>query len=348
MTGIAAQGISVGFDARTGLLDGFTVEDHGRGVAPLHRAPWVGTDEVMPPDAAPLMATLGGDFFCAPFGGSEAGSPLHGWPANTPWHVIAEGHGRLQAVLARTVHGATLVKELSVEPGHPFVYQRHVFVGGEGRVPFANHANVSVPTGALIRTSRKAVWQTPPNPQESDPAMGRSALVYPASSADPAQFPSLTGTSDLTRYPWNPRHEDFVVGIEARGNLLGWTAVTRLGKGDLYLSLRHPDRVPMTMLWHSNGGRDYAPWSGRHFGCLGVEEGGAFNMLGIVPERDLSGPAAVELDRDGVVEVRHVIGAIAWPSEEPVVEVALMGGTVEITGEGGTVRHAPFRAGFLD
>jgi hypothetical protein len=104
----------------------------------------------------------------------------------------------------------------------------------------------------------------------------------------------------------------------------------------------------MTMLWHSNGGRDYAPWSGRHFGCLGVEEGGAFNMLGLVPERDLTGPAAVELDPDGTVEVRHAIGAIAWPSEEPVVNVTVEGGTVAVHGEGGALREVPFRAGFLD
>ena len=62
------------------------------------------------------------------------------------------------------------------------------------------------------------------------------------------------------------------VGIEAQGHRLGWTTVTRPEEGDLFLSLRNARRLPMTMLWHSNGGRDYAPWSGRHFGCLGVEE----------------------------------------------------------------------------
>lgn len=347
MTGIHADGICAGFDARTGLLDGFAVTDEGREVAPLHRAPWVGTDEVMPPDAAPLMATLGGDFFCSPFSGSEEGSPLHGWPANTPWHVVREDAEVLRAVLARPVFGATLVKEVSVAAGHPFVYQRHVYVGGQGRVSFANHANVSLTGGGIIRTSAKAMWETPPTPQESDPAMGRSALVYPAQSPDPMRFPTQDGTVDLTRYPWNPRHEDFVIGIEARGTSLGWTAVTRLGKGDLYLSLRNPRQVPMTMLWHSNGGRDYAPWSGRHFGCLGVEEGAADHMLALSSEADLAGPGALTLTPDGIADVRHVIGAIAWPSEEPVAEVRLDGDRIEITGEGGARRRVPFRAGFL-
>ena len=124
--------------------------------------------------------------------------------------------------------------------------------------------------------------------------------------------------------------------------------MTRLGAGDLYLSLRDPRRVPMTMLWHSNGGRDYAPWSGRHFGCLGVEEGAAEHMLGLSTEADLAGPGALTLRPDGIVEVRHVIGAIAWPSEEPVADVALEGGTVVVHGEGGARTRVPFRAAFLD
>jgi hypothetical protein len=137
------------------------------------------------------------------------------------------------------------------------------------------------------------------------------------------------------------------VGIEARGGSLGWTAVTRLGKGDLYLSLRDPRAIPMTMLWHSNGGRDYAPWSGRHFGCLGVEEGAAEHMLGISTEADLAGPGALTLRPDGIAEVRHVIGAIAWPTEEGVADVRLAGGKVTIRGERGAERQVSIRPGFL-
>ncbi|EYD74909.1 hypothetical protein Rumeso_03550 [Rubellimicrobium mesophilum DSM 19309] len=344
---VQAEGIRFGFDPMPGLLDGFTVTEGGREIAPLHRAPWVGTGEPMPEGAGPMMAKLGGDWFCAPFGGSAEGSPLHGWTAGARWQVVRQDGGTLRAVLERPVLGATVVKELSVEDGHPFVYQRHALVGGQGRVPVANHANLSLKTGGIIRTSAKSAWETPGTPQESDPARGRSALRYPARSEDPRAFPSVEGSSDLTRYPWNPRHEDFVVGIEAKGHRLGWTAVARPEEEDLYLSLRDARVLPMTMLWHSNGGRDYAPWSSRHFGCLGVEEGAADKMLGLSTEADLSGPGALTLVPDGLAEVRHVIGAIAWPTGEPVAEVAERDGTVEVRGEGGAVRRVPFRAGFL-
>jgi hypothetical protein len=347
VTEIAADGIRFGFDARTGLLDGFVVTDGGVEVAPLHRAPWVGKGEMMPPDAAPLMATLGGDFFCAPFASSENGSPLHGWPPNAPWTVVARDGGRLRAVLKRPVFGATLVKELSVRDGHPFVYQRHVFVGGEGRVAVANHANLSVKSGGIIRTSPKRAWETPKDPQESDPARGRSALSYPARAEDPSAFPGRSGPVDLTRYPWNPRHEDFVVGIEAPGHTLGWTAVTRPAEGDLFLSLRNAVCLPMTMLWHSNGGRDYPPWLGRHFGCLGVEEGAADHMLGLSTEADLAGPGALALEPEGTAEVRHLIGAIRWPTGESVAAMRAGDAVLEITGDAGTTRRLPFQPGFL-
>ncbi len=222
----------------------------------MHRAPWIDTDETMPPGAPPRMATLGGDFFCAPFCATEDDSPLHGWPPNSHWQFVASSEFQLCAVLLRPVSKATLIKELILRDGHPFVYQRHIFVGGEGSISFANHANVSVKNGAFIRASLKTVWESPAEPQESDPKLGRSKLVHPARSRDPRQFPGQDGPADLTRYPWNSRHEDFVVGIEADGHALGWTAVTRPQEGDLFLSLRNPLEIPMSMFWHSNGGRD--------------------------------------------------------------------------------------------
>lgn len=345
MIRIEAEGITFGFRADTGLLDGFTVTDGGHVIAPLNRAPWVDTGEVMPDGEAPLMARLGGDFFCAPFAASAEGSPLHGWPANSRWHVTRSQEGVLEAELEHRVLGARLTKRLLVLDCHPFVYQSHRFSGGSGRITFANHANVSVGNGAFIRTSPKRVWETPESQQEPDPARGRSALVSPAQSKDPRAFPGVDGPVDLTRYPWNPCHEDFVIGIEAAGNTFGWTAVTRPVEGDLYLSLRDPGRLPMTMLWHSNGGRDYPPWSSRHVGCLGVEEGAAEHMLSMSGEADLTGPGALTLG--GEVEVGHVIGAVVWPSGEPVSDVRIEQDGLAITGEGGCTRHVPMDIAFL-
>lgn len=341
---LAAHGVRATFRPETGLIELFTVTDGGREIAPLHRAPWVDTGEAMPEGAAPHMARLGGDFFCAPFAGREDGSALHGWPANAGWTVTGGGP-TLTARLDRTVQGAILTKTLTLRDDHPFLYQTHRFEGGTGRIPVANHANVAVKDGALIRTSPKHHWETPRDAQESDPTRGRSQLVYPARSGDPTAFPGKAGPVDLTRYPWGHRFEDFAIGIEAADSPLGWTAVTRLAKGDLFLSLRNPRALPMTMLWHSNGGRDYAPWSGRHVGCLGVEEGAAAQMLGLSTEADLPAPGFLTLG--GVTTVRHIIGAIDWPSAEPVAAVRIEGATLVVTGEQGASRTVPIDPSFL-
>jgi len=353
---LRAQGIEIGFEAQCGFVAAMRVSDGGREVAMFHVAPWAAGGEPLPADAAPHLRGLKGDFFCAPFAARSAdGSDFHGWPANGIWSELAGGTALCRRwVLDHAVAGAALVKELSVADGQPFLYQRHVFIGGEGGVPVANHANIAVPGGAHPRFSPKRWFETPASQQETDPARGRSRIRPATRAADPRAFPAADGgTLDLTRYPWAERDEDFAVGVEAEGTGLGWTAVSRIGTGDLFLSLRDPRALPMTMLWHSNGGRDYPPWNGRHRGCLGVEEGAALPMLGVssreVPDPlTASGMAPVlTLVPDGTAEVRHVLGMIAWPAEEPVAAVEIAGDRLRVTGEGGARRDLPFRAGFL-
>ncbi|MEM9435698.1 MAG: hypothetical protein AAGA15_01545 [Pseudomonadota bacterium] len=336
---IAADGISARFDASLGILTGFDVG----GVSPLHTAPWVGSSvgqEEMPEDAAPHLAKLGGDFFCAPFGSTEGNSPLHGWPPNSPWD--AEMHGNvLRAKLRRKVQGADLSKEITLLDGHPFVYQRHIFDGGKGALAVANHANVSLLLGGAIYTSPKSWWETPETAPEPDPTRGRSSLKYPARGSA-TQFPSENGTADLTRFPWGGAHEDFVCGLEESGHALGWTAVARTGRDDVFLSLRDARQLPMTMLWHSNGGRDYAPWSGRHRNCLGVEEGAALAMLSDSDQRDFPARGALELG--GRVDICHVIGALPWPDGEPVTNIELRGDRLLISGQSGSQVSVPIAA----
>ena len=347
---LSAKGIALAFSPRGGVIHPLTVTDEGAEVSPLHSAPWA--EGEVPADAPPHQRRLRGDFLAAPMGPGPDG--LHGLAANGDWAPLPSAPGTLRALLQGQVMGATVVKELSLTDGHPFLYQRHLFIGGSGALPLANHAMVSVPSGAKLSFSRKRWFETLAEPLELDPSRGRSALAYPKRHEDPAEFPGAVGDPvNLHRYPWGEAHEDFVAAVEEPSSPLGWTAVVRPDQGDLFLSLKNPKALPMTMLWHSNGGRDYAPWNGRHRGCLGVEEGAALPVLGLsaqeVPDPLAAAgqPGLVALEPEGTVEVRHVIGAIRWPSGQAVAGVRLEGDELTVTGDWGAERRLPFRGGWL-
>jgi hypothetical protein len=150
---------------------------------------------------------------------------------------------------------------------------------------------------------------------------------------------------ECTTYPWGDAHEDFAIGVEATGHALGWTAVVRPAQRDCFVSLRNPAQLPMTMLWHSNGGRDYAPWNGRHTGCLGIEEGAAAPMLGVATGDQLAGPGQLELGGEHIL--RHAIGACRWPSGERVTDIRIGNDVLVVVGEDGSERSLPFDIGFL-
>jgi hypothetical protein len=355
---IEANGIRARFEPLFGTISELVVERDGRKVAMLHKAPWIG--EQMPEDAAPHLGGLAGDFFCAPFGDASADSaPGHGWPANATWtHLGTErkdGETVARFRLDRKAMGADLVKELRLVDGHPFLYQRHIFTGGHAEgMSVANHAMVSLPNGGQLSFSPKRWWETPQIPLEPDPARGRSLLACPVKVTDPRHFPlAAGGEADITHYPFASRHEDFAIGVEVEGSKLGWTTVARSKEGDLFISLRNPARLPMTMLWFSNGGRDYAPWSGRHVGCLGVEEGLNRTMLGDSAGRtphplDAVGvPTGLTLDPNGSVEVRHVIGSVPWKGDGVVASVFSAAGGIEVKAASGQAATIPCDLAFL-
>lgn len=345
-----AQGIEAKFEPRCGFVSGFSVRDGDTLVAPLHQAPW---DEAeVPKDAPRHQNWLKGDFFAAPFSASRYG--LHGPTANGDWRPSHQEPHLIRAVLDGEVMGATVIKELSLSDGHPFLYQRHLFIGGEGAFPVANHAMVSLPQGGKLSFSRKRWFETPASAPESDPSRGRSRLSYPARAEDSAAFPAADGSEvNLHRYPWGEAHEDFVMAIEEPSATLGWTAVVRPETKDLFLSLRNPKVLPMTMLWHSNGGRDYAPWNGRHRGCLGIEEGAALPLLGISgqenpdPLQAAGQPGLLQLNPHGSCDIRHILGALHWPSGQMVANIRLDGDVLTVTGDWGAERQLPIRGNWL-
>ena len=358
---LAAKGIRLVLDLDIGHIAALSVEREGRACAPFHRAPWA--DDATPPGGtgdAPHLARISGDFFCAPFSTSDVEkAPAHGWSANSAWRAVsvhsAGGGVRARFELERSILGARLVKELTLSDGHPFVYQRHIFTGGTGALPVANHAMVRLPSGGRMAFSAKRYAETPDTPLEADPERGRSALAYPARSKDLAAFPAAGGDPvDLTSYPIASDHEDFVTLVEAADSALGWSAVSRPVEGDVALMLKNPDRLPVTMLWFSNGGRIYAPWNGRHRDVLGVEDGCTYSGHGHAastaanPMSDAGIPTAIRLDPAGTVDVRHVIGAAPPPEGfGHVVDLECGSGKLRIVDGEGHVLTLPFNTEFL-
>ncbi|MFV0360080.1 hypothetical protein [Tropicimonas sp.] len=331
----------VAINRRIGNIRQLAFVDGERRVAPLHTAPWVGEAAgELPAGLDPVERGLSGDFFCAPFGANnlEPG-PIHGWTANSAWQVLEHGEGTLGLRLERPVMGATVFKSLSLGRNAPLLSQRHRIVGGEGRLPVAHHPMIHMAAGGRFTTSAKRLALTPEMPLEP----GRNRLACPAGSTDPAAFPAAGGgTVDLGQLPVGRGTEDFVTLIEAEGSRLGWSAVLRAAEDDIVIVLKDPRVLPVTMLWHSNGGRDYSPWNGRHSGVLGIEDGvapgaaGHRGVLGANPISDAGVPVALDLapGREHVIE--HAILAFARPAGwGAVADVEISGDRLTVTADTG-------------
>jgi hypothetical protein len=357
-----AAGISLAVDLAVGHIRDFTVEMAGRTSTPLHTAPWVNDPEVADdPEIKPNLKYLSGDFFCAPFGGSdvETDAPGHGWPANSEWRLTGEersgGAVTARFELEKRVMGARIVKEFTLRDGHPFLYERHVFIGGSGAVSAAGHAMTDFKGEGRLSFSPKAFGYLPDAPQETDPARGRSLFASGVRFTDLGKLPLANGkTVDLHHYPVAKRHEDLAVLVEEPGAPLGWAAAVRSAEGDFMVSLKNPKDYPFTYLWFSNGGRFYKPWNGRHRGVLGIEEGRAYSAAGHAasiapnPLSEEGFPTALTLTPEGSVAVRHVIGGIPLPEGWSRVEaITVAGGHLRIAGDSPYAAIVPFDAGFL-
>ncbi|RWQ38034.1 MAG: hypothetical protein EOS20_09200, partial [Mesorhizobium sp.] len=146
--------------------------------------------------------------------------------------------------------------------------------------------------------------------------------------------------------------EDFVTLVEADHGGPGWTALARKAEADLVLVLKNPAELPVTMLWVSNGGRDYAPWSGRHRGVLGIEDGrtalGHAASLGDNWLKREGVATAFALGEGRNVSFRHIIGAL--PQEaggEPPRDITTAQGHMRLTAADGSTRDVAFDGDFL-
>jgi hypothetical protein len=328
----------------------------GRSVQPFSVTPWAEED----PDIPPILKVLRGDFFCMPFGGNDEPYgdekyPIHGETANGKWTVESQTESALTMSMATSIRPAKIEKKVWTLPGQAAIYQRHTVSGATGPMCYGHHAMVKFQSPGHVSVSPFGFGQVFPGQFENPVIGGYSSLRPGARFESLAAVPSLDGTNaDLTAYPAREGFEDLVMVYSEKGAEFAWTAVHFPEEGYIWYSLKDPRTLSGTVMWHSNGGRHYAPWSGRHRGVLGLEEVTSsfhWGLAGSVAESDAGKngfKTFVELDPSAPLVVNTIMGVVdAKGFSGPVLTIGPNDQGIEITGGKGENISVPLIIGEL-
>jgi hypothetical protein len=275
---LATRSVSLAVTVVGGMVGPVRFKLPGRTISPLHVAPWHNEKLRSLP---PILRVLRGDFFCLPFGGNEtkvAGKhiPIHGETANAAWKLDDSDRQSVAMSLPTRLPKGLVRKRVWASPGQTCVYQTHELSGFTGRVSFGHHLMVRFDPEwgeARISTSRLFRGQVFPGQFEKPELGGYSCLKPGARFESLARVPRADGTlADLTRYPAREGFEDLVMVSSDPREPLAWAAVAFPQARFAVVTLKNPAVLASTVLWHSNGGRHYAPWNSRHRRVLGVED----------------------------------------------------------------------------
>jgi hypothetical protein len=108
------------------------------------------------------------------------------------------------------------------------------------------------------------------------------------------------------------------------------------------------------LLWHSNGGRHYTPWNGRHRGVLGIKDVTAYFDLGLAasladnPWKKRGIATALELGRRKVVRLPYIMGVAPLPKDfDQVRSVRRTATGIRLSSAGGGIIDHVVDTGFL-
>ncbi|OPZ18131.1 MAG: hypothetical protein BWZ10_01081 [candidate division BRC1 bacterium ADurb.BinA364] len=331
---------------------------------PYYVAPWAGEPDLAAPS---IIQVLRGDFFCCPFGGNAepfAGErhPVHGETANETWTLRESGGENgawMRLDLELRIRPGRVEKFVALADGQNVVYQTDAISGMDGPMNFGHHATLLFPdeegAGRLsfspLRKARVYV-----KPTENTAERGYSILKPGAAIDSLSKVERSDGRiADLTRYPARRGFEDIAILCAAEGLEFGWSAAAIESQGAVWFSLRDPRILPSTLLWHSNGGRHYPPWSGRNINTLGIEDILGYFHEGLAAsarENDLSAagiPTSRIMRAGETLRVRYIQGAAAIPPGFGAVRAIERAGSdaIRLAGEFGHTVEAPCRLDYL-
>ncbi len=350
-----------------GQLAPVTFDRCGRCIEPMAIAPW--HDESLSQDTPPLLRGLRGDFFCMPFGGNDTvyrneKYPPHGETANAGWKLqsLTQHDHRvcLHLRLQTKIRQGHVDKRIMLVDGHDAVYSQHVVSEMRGKMSFGHHATLKFPDeegSGLLSTSPFEFGMTMPVITE-DPAQGGYCALAPG-----YRFRSLkkvklaTGDyTDLSRYPARRGYEDIAILVTKPCQPFAWTAVSFPRQRYVWFALKDPQVLHQTLMWMSNGGRHYAPWSGRHVNVMGLEEVTSYFHYGLAESvkpnviSNAGSPTCVTMSSKRPLVVNYIMAAVPTPAGFDKVRRILPiddGRVVRLISESGKSIQTPVDTSFL-
>ena len=342
----------------------FTLKS-GQTVQPFAVAPWA--LRKLPREFPELLRSLRGDFFCCPFGANGVPwrgerHPPHGETANRTWRLVSletgKGRSTLHARMKTRVRKGQVDKFLTLIDDHTALYSSHVISGMQGPMSVGHHALLKFPAAAngRISTSRFEHGQVLPSAFESPEGGGYQCLRPGATFRSLKRVPRQDGAhADLTAFPARPGYDDLVLLAAPARLRLAWSAVTFSEPSYVWFALRDPRSLRSTLLWMSNGGRHYFPWSGQHTRVLGVEDVTANFHYGLAESagnnalRRRGVATTLPLERDRPTTIRYIMGVAAVPSGfDQVADIRPTHGGIELLASNGLRSRVPIELGFLD
>lgn len=330
-----------------------------RTVQPFLIAPWV--EEVVASDTEEVLKGLRGDFFCMPFGDRympDDGNvyPLHGESATRVWKLDGieqtADRSELRASMEWSVRPGSVTKSVTVVEGQPAVYTRHIVSGVTGAFSYGMHPTLQLPDRegcALVSVSPFELGEVCPYPFENPELGGYQALKVGAIFNNLSLVPRMDGTqADLTRYPSRKGYEDFVMMRTRQDLAFGWAAVSVPSEGYVWVSLKDPKVLPVSLMWMSNAGRHYAPWNGRNVGVIGMEEAAVQLPLGPAETALQVFSECPTLNDAKPLTVSTIMAMAATPEGfDRVADIRRIPGGVKVVSSSGKAIEVPLELDFL-
>lgn len=314
-----------------GFLAPVTFKIGSKRVAPYSVAPWA-LENLSDPSYTTGLKVLRGDFFCAPFGANALPfrgemHPSHGESANSRWTFTGARQSARELVadfhLKTSIRPGEIQKQIRLVGSHTCLYNRHTLSGFSGPMPLGHHATIKFPDEPMsghISCAPFIHGQVFPDAFENPATKGYQSLKPGSIFKSLRQVEMIDGAmADLTHYPARPGFEDLVMMVTNPKQRLGWNAVTFPRDGYVWFALKDTQVLRNTVLWISNGGRHYAPWSGRHCHVMGIEDVTANFHYGLTesardnPLSRAGMPTAIELSPEKPLVVNYIMGVVGIP-----------------------------------